>query len=98
VVPIKSDSEHYPPEGKLRVYRSRTGGNEWEALTTGLPQENCFVNILRDGMAVDTLDSCGIYFGTTGGQVYASADSGDTWQAIVRDLPAVVSVEVQTLP
>jgi len=98
VVPIKSDSEHYPPEGKLRVYRSRSGGNEWEALTDGLPQENCFVNILRDGMDVDTLDSCGIYFGTTGGQVYVSPDSGDTWQAIVHDLPAVVSVEVQTLP
>ncbi len=98
VVPIKSDSEHYPPEGKLRVYRSRTGGNEWEALTNGLPQENCFVNVLRDGMAVDTLDSCGIYFGTTGGQVYASPDGGDSWAAIVRDLPPVVSVEVQTLP
>ncbi len=98
VVPIKSDSEHYPPEGKLRVYRSRTGGNEWEALTNGLPQSDCYVNILRDAMAVDTLDSCGIYFGTTGGQVYASADSGDNWTAIVRDLPAVLSVEVQTLP
>ena len=98
VVPIKSDSEHYPPDGKLRVYRSRAGGNEWEALTNGLPQENCYVNVLRDAMAVDTLDSCGIYFGTTGGQVYASADGGDHWTAIVRDLPAVLSVEVQTLP
>src|SRR5499433_2855144 len=98
VVPIKSDSEHYPPDGKLRVYRSRTGGNEWEALTKGLPQANCYVNVLRDAMAVDSLDSCGVYFGTTGGQVYASKDSGDTWEAIVRDLPAVVSVEVQTLP
>jgi photosystem II stability/assembly factor-like uncharacterized protein len=98
VVPIKSDSEHFPPDGKLRVYRSRTGGNEWEALTNGLPQENCYVNVLRDAMAVDSLDSCGIYFGTTGGQVYASADSGDSWKAIVRDLPAVLSVEVQTLP
>ena len=97
VVPIKSDSEHYPPEGKLRVYRSRTGGNEWEALGNGLPQSDCYVNILRTAMAVDSLDSCGIYFGTTGGQVYASADSGDSWQAIVRDLPAVLSVEVQTL-
>ena len=97
VVPIKSDSEHYPPDGKLRVYRSRTGGNEWEALTHGLPQSDCYVNVLRDAMAVDTLDSCGIYFGTTGGQVYASADSGDTWVPIVRDLPAVLSVEVQTL-
>ena len=97
VVPIKSDSEHFPPDGKLRVYRSRTGGNEWEALTRGLPQSDCYVNVLRDAMCVDQLDPCGIYFGTTGGQVYASADSGDTWKPIVRDLPAVLSVEVQTL-
>ena len=97
VVPIKSDSEHYPLDGKLAVYRSRTGGNEWEALTRGLPQRDCYVNVLRDAMAIDTLDSCGVYFGTTGGQVYASADSGDNWSAIVRDLPAVLSVEVQTL-
>jgi photosystem II stability/assembly factor-like uncharacterized protein len=97
VVPIKSDSEHYPPDGKLRVYRSKTGGNEWEALTKGLPQRDCYVNVLRDAMAVDQLDSCGVYFGTTGGQVYASADAGDTWTAIMRDLPAVLSVEVQTL-
>jgi hypothetical protein len=97
VVPIKSDGEHYPPDGKLRVYRSRTGGNEWEPLTKGLPQENCYVNVLRDAMAVDSLDSCGVYFGTTGGQVYASPDAGDTWAPIVRDLPPVLSVEVQTL-
>jgi photosystem II stability/assembly factor-like uncharacterized protein len=98
VVPIKSDSEHIPPDGKLRVYRSRTGGNEWEALTKGLPQRDCYLNVLRDAMAVDSLDSCGVYFGTTGGQVYASADAGDNWNAIVRDLPPVLSVEVQTLP
>jgi photosystem II stability/assembly factor-like uncharacterized protein len=98
VVPIKSDSEHYPPEGKLRVFRSRTGGGEWEALTRGLPQRDCYVNVLRDAMAVDTLDPCGIYFGTTGGQVYVSADAGDSWNPIVRDLPAVLSVEVQVLP
>ncbi|MBS4029180.1 MAG: hypothetical protein KGZ58_11175 [Ignavibacteriales bacterium] len=97
VVPIKSDSEHFPPEGKLRVYRSKTGGNEWEALTKGLPQKDCYVNILRDAMCVDSLDKCGIYFGTTGGQVYASSDSGDNWKAIVHDLPAVLSVEVQTI-
>jgi photosystem II stability/assembly factor-like uncharacterized protein len=97
VVPIKSDSEHFPPDGQLRVFRSRTGGNEWEALTHGLPQRDCYVNVLRDAMAVDTLDSCGIYFGTTGGQVYVSANAGDAWTAIVRDLPPVVSVEVQTL-
>ncbi len=98
VVPIKSDGEHYPPEGKLRVYRSRTGGNEWEALTNGLPQANCYVNVLRDAMSINSLDSCGVYFGTTGGQVYCSPDAGDTWAPIVRDLPAVLSVEVQTLP
>jgi photosystem II stability/assembly factor-like uncharacterized protein len=97
VVPIKSDGEHYVMDGKLRVYRSRTGGNEWEALTKGLPQENCYVNVLRDSMAVDTLDKCGVYFGTTGGQVYCSADAGDSWNPIVHDLPAVLSVEVQTL-
>jgi photosystem II stability/assembly factor-like uncharacterized protein len=98
VVPIKSDGEHFPPEGKLRVYRSRSGGNEWEALTNGLPQKDCYVNVLRDAMAVDSMDKCGVYFGTTGGQVYASADGGDSWAPAVRDLPAVLSVEVQTLP
>jgi hypothetical protein len=97
VVPIKSDSEHYPPEGKLRVYRSRSGGNEWEPLTKGLPQSNCYVNVLRDAMAVDSLDSCGVYFGTTGGQVYASPDAGDHWTPIAKNFPPVVSVEVQTL-
>ncbi|HVF45211.1 MAG TPA: hypothetical protein VM936_19450 [Pyrinomonadaceae bacterium] len=98
VVPIKSDAEHFPPDGRLRVYRSRTGGVEWEALTNGLPQKDCYVNVLRDAMSVDTLDPCGVYFGTTGGQVYASADAGDSWTAIVRDLPAVLSVEAQALP
>jgi photosystem II stability/assembly factor-like uncharacterized protein len=98
VVPITSDMQHFPPDGKLRVYRSRTGGNEWEPLTKGLPQENCYVNVLRDAMSVDSLDECGVYFGTTGGQVYASADAGDSWAPIVRDLPSVLSVEVQTLP
>jgi BNR/Asp-box repeat protein len=98
VVPITSDSHHFPPEGKLRVYRSRAGGNDWEPLTRGLPQENCYHNVLRDAMAVDSLEDCGIYFGTTGGQVYASPDAGDSWAPIVTDLPRVMSVEVQTLP
>jgi len=97
VVPIKSDSHHFPLDGKLQVYRSRTGGNEWEPLSKGLPQSNCYVNVLRDAMAVDSLDKCGIYFGTTGGQVYVSPDAGDSWMPIVHDLPAVLSVEVQTL-
>jgi photosystem II stability/assembly factor-like uncharacterized protein len=98
VVPIKSDSEHYPPDGRLRVYRNRSGADDWEALENGLPQQDCYVNVLRDAMTVDGHDPCGVYFGTTGGQVYGSSDGGDSWQAIVRDLPAVLSVEVQTLP
>jgi photosystem II stability/assembly factor-like uncharacterized protein len=98
VVPIKSDSEHFPPDGRLRVYRSRSGGNEWEPLSEGLPQRDCYVNVLREASAVDSLDPCGVYFGTTGGQVYASADAGDSWAPIVRDLPAVLSVEAQSLP
>lgn len=97
VIPIKSDSEHYVPEGKLRVYRSREGGNNWEPLTKGLPQKDCYVNVLRSALSVDSLDPCGIYFGTTGGQVYVSPDDGDSWSPIVRDLPSVLSVEVQTL-
>ncbi len=97
VVPIKSDSEHYPMDGALRVYRSKTGGNEWEPLTNGLPQSDCYVNVLRDAMAIDSIEDCGVYFGTTGGQVYVSPDSGDTWRPIVHDLPTVLSVEVQTL-
>jgi photosystem II stability/assembly factor-like uncharacterized protein len=98
VVPITSDEQHYPPDGRLRVYRSRTGGDEWEPLTDGLPQSDCYVNVLRDAMAVDAMDPCGVYFGTTGGQVYVSPDGGDHWTPIVRDLPRVLSVEMQTLP
>jgi photosystem II stability/assembly factor-like uncharacterized protein len=98
VVPIKSDSEHFPLDGKLRVYRSKSGGNEWEELSKGLPERDCYVNVLRDAMSIDTLDACGVYFGTTGGQVYMSPNSGDSWTPIVRDLPPVLSVEVQTLP
>ena len=79
------------------MWRSRSGGNKWEVLTKGLPQKDCYVNVLRDSMSVDSLEPCGIYFGTTGGQVYGSSDAGDSWNAIVRDLPAVLSVEAQTL-
>jgi BNR/Asp-box repeat len=97
VVPIHAEAGRVPPEGKLRVYRSRTGGNDWEPLSRGLPQDNCYVNVLRDAMSKDTLDPCGVYFGTTGGQVYCSADGGDSWNPMVHDLPAVLSVEAQTL-
>lgn len=98
VVPILSDTEHYPPEGRLRVYRSRTGGGEWEPLARGLPQRDCYHNVLRDALAVDALEPCGLYLGTTGGELYASADEGDTWEPIAEHLPRVMSVEVQTIP
>lgn len=98
VIPLKSDSERFPPRGRLRVYRSRSGGNDWEPLTRGLPQRNCFVNVLRDATSIDTLDPCGIYFGTTAGQVYGSPDGGDHWITLVENLPAVYSVEAQILP
>ncbi len=98
VVPIKSDSEHYPPDGKLRVYRSRTGGNEWEALTKGLPQSDCYVNVLRrrdGGRLARSLRRVLRHHRRAGvclGRCWRH------WTAIVRDLPAVLSVEVQTLP
>jgi hypothetical protein len=81
-------------EGAAGAFRS---DDEWEALTRGLPQENCYLNVLRDAMSIDTLDPGGVYFGTSGGEVYGSADGGDSWSPIVRDLPPVLSVEVQTL-
>ncbi len=97
VVPITSDAEHYPPDGALRVARSRSGGEKWELLTEGLPQEHCHTNVLRDAFAVDSLDTCGLYFGTTGGHLYGSRDEGDSWSPIVEHLPRIHSVEVQTL-
>ncbi|MFV8818033.1 WD40/YVTN/BNR-like repeat-containing protein [Haliea sp. E17] len=98
VVPLTGDDQRFPVDGRLQVFRSRSGGNDWEALGNGLPQSHCYVNVLRDAMTVDAIDPCGIYFGTTGGQVYASTDSGDSWQTLARDLPPVLSLEVQYLP
>lgn len=98
VVPITSDTEHYPPEGRLRVARSRTGGGTWELLGQGLPQQHAYGNVLRDAMAVDAMDPCGVYVGTTDGVVYGSADGGDTWTTVVAHLPRVLSVEAQTIP
>jgi photosystem II stability/assembly factor-like uncharacterized protein len=97
VVPMKSALEEYPLEGKLRVYRSRGGGVKWDPLTTGLPQRDCYVGVPRNALAVDSMSPCGLYFGTTGGAVYGSNDAGDLWTPIVRDLPSIHSVEVQTL-
>src|SRR5207245_2535373 len=84
VVPIKSDSEHYPPGSRLRVYRSRAGGNEWEGLTRGLPQRNCYVNVLRHDISVGSLERCGICFGRTGGKVYAARDEVEARYPMLR--------------
>ena len=54
-------------DAKMRVFRSRNGGGDWEPMTKGLPQDNAYINVLREGMATDALDSCGIYLGTTTG-------------------------------
>lgn len=98
VVPLTSDDQRFPPEGRLRVYRSRTGGGDWEPLGRGLPERDCYVNVLRDAMSIDGLDPGGVYFGTTGGQVYASPDGGDRWITIAEHLPPVCSVEAQVVP
>jgi hypothetical protein len=98
VVPITSDEQHFPPDGMLRVYRSRTGGGEWEPLDRGLPSAPSYVNVLRSALAIDELEECGVYFGTTGGQLYFSRDAGDQFEAIPTTFPSIYSVEVQTLP
>ena len=98
VVPIKSDGEHFRPRASCASTAAATAETSGRRSPKACRKQDCYVNVLRDAMAVDSLDKCGVYFGTTGGQVYASADAGDSWAPIVRDLPAVLSVEVQTLP
>jgi len=95
VVPITDDTQHYPPNGELRVWRTRDGGGTWEATGRGLPDRHCYVNVLREAMATVGGDPPGIYVGTTGGQVYGSTDGGETWQALATHLPPVLSVEAQ---
>ena len=77
---------------RFRVYRSRNGGEDWEALTRGLPQTNAYLHLLREGMATDGLDPCGIYIGTTSGQIFYSRDDGDHWELLVEYLPPINSL------
>src|SRR2546429_9914968 len=91
-------SDLYLPDGKLRVYRSRSGGTEWEPLTKGLPQRDCYVNVLRDAMAVDSLEPCGVYFGTTGGQGFGSSVARDNLGPHVRDHLPDLSVDGASAP
>src|SRR6185503_15332754 len=93
IVPLESDEFRCTPEAKLRVYRTRNAGASWEALTNGLPQENAFETVLRDGMAGDQLNQTGIYFGTRNGKLFGSNDAGDSWRMIEEGLPPVVCVK-----
>ncbi len=94
VVPLESDEYRIPPDGKLRVYRSRNGGDSWEPLSAGLPQEHAYMGVLRRAMDADQLDPPGVYFGTTSGTVYATNDGGDSWKALPGVLPRVLSISV----
>lgn len=93
IVPIEADYYRCTPEGKLRVYRTRNAGGRWEPLTRGLPQKHALETILRDGLATDTLDPAGVYFGTRSGKVYGSANEGNAWRVVMEGLPPVVCVK-----
>lgn len=96
VIPLQGEGRHMPA-GQSAVWRSRDGGQSWEQLTAGLPQAHSYLGVLREGMAVDSLDQAGVYFGTNTGQLFASFDEGDTWGKIADYLPPILSVEVAVL-
>ena len=92
IVPMQSDEYRYTAEGKFRVYRTRDGGQSWSGLTSGLPQENAFLNVFREALATDSLDPAGVYAGTGTGQLFYSRDEGDNWHALADTLPPIYSV------
>jgi hypothetical protein len=92
VVPHVSDKQRVVPDGRMAVWRSRTGGESWECLTRGLPSDNAWLTILRESLAMDTCEPAGIYVGTTRGQLFYSRDGGDHWELLADSLPPVVSV------
>lgn len=97
IVPIESDEFRCTPEAKLRVYRTRNAGASWEPLTSGLPQQDAFETILRDGMSTDSSNPTGLYFGTRSGKVFGSNDGGESWSAISEALPPVTCVKTATI-
>jgi len=92
VLPLKGAEFRCPPEGKLRVFRSRDAGDTWQPLAAGLPQENVYAGIYREGMAMDSFDPAGIYFGTNTGKIFRSDNEGDSWRLLADNLPPVYSV------
>ncbi|MFO1151909.1 MAG: exo-alpha-sialidase [Alsobacter sp.] len=99
LVPLNGDiAGRFMPEGKAAVWRTRDGGRSWHALRNGLPQEHAYLGVLRQALATDTLDRAGVYFGTTSGELYASADEGESWSRIADHLPAILSVETLVAP
>jgi hypothetical protein len=92
ILPLQADEFRCPPEGKLRVYRTRDGARSWKPLTRGLPQKDSFDTVLRDAMAMDGEDSAGVYFGTRNGWLYGSRDEGESWSVIEENLPPVTCV------
>ncbi|TML88289.1 MAG: exo-alpha-sialidase [Actinobacteria bacterium] len=97
VIPLDPGHGRTMPEGRAAVWRTRDGGNTWQRLDRGLPQRDAHLGVLREGMAIDALDTPGLYFGTSTGQVFASADEGESWTEIASYLPAISSVEVAVL-
>jgi hypothetical protein len=93
VVPLESDSFRYPHGGKLRVYRTQNGGASWQALSSGLPTDPVYANVLRGALAVDDRDPCGVYLGTSAGTVHMSLDCGETWSQLPLTLPKILTVE-----
>ena len=94
VIPLDPGHGRFMPDGQAAVWRTRDAGGSWQRLGAGLPQRDAFLGVLREGLAIDSLDVPGLYFGTSTGQLFASADEGESWDEIASYLPAISSVEV----